>query len=52
MTDQAPLLEVTDLVKHSPVRGGILRRQVGTSGSLRPPAEASGRGDAAGALDV
>ena len=26
MTDARPLLEVTDLVKHYPVRGGILRR--------------------------
>src|SRR6185312_1678079 len=30
MTEQTPLLEVTDLVKHYAVRGGILRRQVGT----------------------
>ena len=30
MTDARPLLEVTDLVKHYAVRGGILRRQVGT----------------------
>jgi peptide/nickel transport system ATP-binding protein/oligopeptide transport system ATP-binding protein len=30
MTDSRPLLEVTDLVKHYPVRGGILRRRVGT----------------------
>ena len=30
MTEQRPLLEVTDLVKHYPVRGGVLRRQVGT----------------------
>jgi oligopeptide transport system ATP-binding protein len=30
MTEQPPLLEVTDLVKHYAVRGGILRRQVGT----------------------
>src|SRR6185369_5779327 len=30
MTDQRPLLEVTDLGKHYAVRGGILRRQVGT----------------------
>ena len=28
MTEQRPLLEVTDLVKHYPVRGGVLRRQV------------------------
>jgi oligopeptide transport system ATP-binding protein len=30
MTEATPLLEVTDLVKHFAVRGGILRRQVGT----------------------
>jgi oligopeptide transport system ATP-binding protein len=30
MTEAQPLLEVTDLVKHYPVRGGVLRRQVGT----------------------
>jgi oligopeptide transport system ATP-binding protein len=30
MTEVRPLLEVTDLVKHYPVRGGVLRRQVGT----------------------
>jgi oligopeptide transport system ATP-binding protein len=30
MTDKAPLLEVTDLVKHYAVRGGVLRRRVGT----------------------
>jgi len=30
MTDTPPLLEVTDLVKHYAVRGGILRRRVGT----------------------
>jgi peptide/nickel transport system ATP-binding protein/oligopeptide transport system ATP-binding protein len=30
MTESRPLLEVNDLVKHYPVRGGVLRRQVGT----------------------
>jgi oligopeptide/dipeptide ABC transporter ATP-binding protein len=30
MTEAHALLEVTDLVKHYPVRGGILRRTVGT----------------------
>jgi oligopeptide transport system ATP-binding protein len=30
MTDKAPLLEVTDLVKHYAVRGGVLRRRIGT----------------------
>ncbi len=30
MTDATPLLEVTDLVKHYAVRGGVLRRRVGT----------------------
>ena len=30
MSDTRPLLEVKDLVKHYAVRGGVLRRQVGT----------------------
>src|SRR6516225_7344907 len=30
VTDTRPLLEVTDLVKHYPVRSGVLRRAVGT----------------------
>ena len=30
MTDARSLLEVSDLVKHYPVRGGVLRRRVGT----------------------
>jgi len=30
MTDVNPLLEVTDLVKHYAVRGGVLRRRIGT----------------------
>ena len=30
MSDMRALLEVSDLVKHYPVRGGVLRRQVGT----------------------
>jgi oligopeptide transport system ATP-binding protein len=30
MSDARALLEVSDLVKHYPVRGGVLRRQVGT----------------------
>jgi oligopeptide transport system ATP-binding protein len=30
MTDASPLLEVTDLVKHYAVRGGVLRRRIGT----------------------
>src|SRR6202023_948509 len=30
MTDTPPLLEVTDLVKHYPVRSGILRRRAAT----------------------
>src|SRR6201992_4024646 len=29
-TEKRPLLEVTDLVKHYAVRGGVLRRRVGT----------------------
>src|SRR6476620_9896962 len=30
MSEERPLLEVTDLVKHYAVRGGVLRRRVGT----------------------
>ena len=30
MTDARPLLEVSDLVKHYPLRSGVLRRKVGT----------------------
>jgi peptide/nickel transport system ATP-binding protein/oligopeptide transport system ATP-binding protein len=30
MTDARPLLDVTELVKHYPVRSGLLRRRVGT----------------------
>jgi oligopeptide transport system ATP-binding protein len=30
MTDPRVLLEVSDLIKHYPVRGGVLRRRVGT----------------------
>ena len=30
MSETGPLLEVKDLVKHYAVRGGVLRRQVGT----------------------
>jgi oligopeptide transport system ATP-binding protein len=30
MTETPPLLEVTDLVKHYAVRGGVLRRRIGT----------------------
>jgi oligopeptide transport system ATP-binding protein len=30
MTNMPPLLEVTDLIKHYPIRSGILRRKVGT----------------------
>jgi len=30
MTDTRTLLEVSDLVKHYPVRGGVLRRKIGT----------------------
>jgi peptide/nickel transport system ATP-binding protein/oligopeptide transport system ATP-binding protein len=34
MTEPRALLEVSDLVKHYPVRGGILRRRVGTVHSV------------------
>ena len=30
MTNMPPLLEVTDLIKHYPIRSGVLRRKVGT----------------------
>jgi oligopeptide transport system ATP-binding protein len=30
MTDARALLEVSDLIKHYPVRGGVLRRKIGT----------------------
>jgi len=34
MTEAQPLLEVTDLVKHYAVRGGVLRRRIGTVHSV------------------
>src|SRR3982074_3394400 len=34
MAETPPLLEVTDLVKHYAVRGGILRRRIGTVHSV------------------
>ena len=30
MSENRALLEVTDLIKHYPVRAGVLRRRVGT----------------------
>jgi peptide/nickel transport system ATP-binding protein/oligopeptide transport system ATP-binding protein len=48
MTEQAPLLEVTDLVKHYAVRGGILRRQVGTVHAVDGVSFSVGRGETLG----
>ena len=48
MTDQRPLLEVTDLVKHYAVRGGILRRQVGTVHAVDGVSFSVGRGETLG----
>src|SRR6266550_735143 len=44
----APLLEVTDLVKHYPVRGGVLRRVVGTVHSVEGVSFAVGVGETLG----
>jgi peptide/nickel transport system ATP-binding protein/oligopeptide transport system ATP-binding protein len=48
MTDQRPLLEVTDLVKHYAVRGGILRRQVGTVHAVDGVSFSVGKGETLG----
>src|SRR6266576_847109 len=44
----APLLEVTDLVKHYPVRGGVLRRVVGTVHSVEGFSFSLGTGETLG----
>lgn len=41
----APLLEVINLVKHFPVRGGVLRRRVGTVHAVNDVSFAIGRGE-------
>ncbi|WP_431016260.1 ABC transporter ATP-binding protein [Bradyrhizobium pachyrhizi] len=48
MTEQRPLLEVTDLVKHYAVRGGVLRRQVGTVHAVDGVSFALGAGETLG----
>ncbi|QOZ37597.1 ABC transporter ATP-binding protein [Bradyrhizobium sp. CCBAU 53421] len=48
MTEQRPLLEVTDLVKHYAVRGGVLRRQVGTVHAVDGVSFALGTGETLG----
>jgi len=48
MTEQTPLLEVTDLVKHYAVRGGILRRQVGTVHAVDGVSFSVGKGETLG----
>jgi oligopeptide transport system ATP-binding protein len=48
MTDTPPLLEVTDLVKHYPVRSGILRRRAGTVHAVDGVSFALGAGETLG----
>ena len=48
MTDQRPLLEVTDLVKHYAVRGGMLRRRVGTVHAVDGVSFSVGKGETLG----
>src|ERR1700730_15762010 len=48
MTDTPPLLEVTDLVKHYPVRSGILRRRAGTVHAVDGVSFAVGVGETLG----
>ncbi|MBR0757245.1 dipeptide ABC transporter ATP-binding protein [Bradyrhizobium jicamae] len=48
MSEQRPLLEVTDLVKHYAVRGGILRRQIGTVHAVDGVSFALGTGETLG----
>ncbi|WOH82226.1 dipeptide ABC transporter ATP-binding protein [Bradyrhizobium sp. BEA-2-5] len=48
MTEQRPLLEVTDLKKHYPVRAGVLRRQVGTVHAVDGVSFALGTGETLG----
>src|ERR1700732_3279578 len=48
MTDTPPLLEVTDLVKHYPVRSGILRRRAGTVHAVTGVSFSLGTGETLG----
>jgi peptide/nickel transport system ATP-binding protein/oligopeptide transport system ATP-binding protein len=48
MTDARPLLEVTDLVKHYAVRGGILRRRIGTVHAVDGVSFSVGKGETLG----
>ena len=48
MTDPCPLLDVTDLVKHYPVRGGVLRRRIGTVHAVDGVSFSVGKGETLG----
>src|SRR6202790_1439307 len=48
MTDMPPLLEVTDLVKHYAVRGGVLRRRIGTVHAVDGVSFSVGKGETLG----
>src|SRR3979411_1585293 len=48
MTETPPLLEVTDLVKHYAVRGGILRRRIGTVHAVDGVSFSVGKGETLG----
>ena len=48
MTEQRALLEVTDLVKHYPVRAGVLRRAVGTVHAVDGVSFSLGKGETLG----
>src|SRR6476659_4301435 len=48
MTEARALLEITDLVKHYPVRSGILRRKVGTVHALDGVSFQDGSGETLG----
>ena len=48
MSETTPLLEVTDLVKHYPVRAGVLRRRVGTVHAVDGVSFSLGKGETLG----
>src|ERR1700730_7048354 len=48
MSETRPLLEVTDLVKHYPVRAGVLRRRVGTVHAVDGVSFSVGKGETLG----